>query len=338
MKEFNIGDIVYFEHGLKGRGKILEKNVWDDNNWYLLEMIDECNRGKGHNGGGSDLCIGKYKGGNCWYVPVDNSTIKLVAPANSESIHITRDGDKVHAIFKYEDRVVKHTEVKCHPDDTLDFFRGAKIALNRLSEEEKNEKKDDNEIKVGDTVKVVNKGRLYSTYYSWFNKYAPELASRYAYNGQIKKLSAEYEVLAVHEHELQNAILCAIQEKTDDSSAHPPIYLINTAGVRKSSHNSHLENIDGSFYGLIGQNTTLRDAEGIELSVGDVVEVTSATNGTNYGLAYVVKDKDFDFVMGIKGDCSSGTIDSSEWLVFKRKSYKALENGEKHDDIRAVLE
>ena len=69
-----------------------------------------------------------------------------------------------------------------------------------------------------------------------------------------------------------------------------------------------------------------------------MVEVTRAKSGIKYGLAYVVKDKDFDFVMGIKGDCSSGTIDSNEWLVFKRKSYKALENGEKHDDIRAVLE
>lgn len=337
MKEFNIGDIVYFEScGKKGISKILERNVGMNKKCYLLEMLDECNRGKGHNGIGA--CLGHYSGCNCLYAVMDDSSLKLVAPANSESIHITRDGDKVHAIFKYGNRVVKRTEAKCHPDDTFDFMTGARIAFERLSEDKKEEKKEDDEIKVGDIVKVVNKGYLYSTYYSWFDKYAPELASRYAYNGKIEKLSVEYEVLAVHEHESQNTTVCAIQEKTDDSPAHPPIYLIGIAGVRKSSHNSHLEDIDGNFYGLIGQITTLRDAKGIELSVGDVVELTSATSGLKYGLAYVVKDKDFAFVMGIKEACSFETIDSSEWSVFKRKSYKALENGERHDNIRAVLE
>lgn len=333
MKEFNIGDIIYFDDGHeKGIGEILEKNTEVLNRYYLLEILDECNRGSGYNG------IGRCKGENYRFVFMDYSSLKLVAPANSEFIHITRDGDKVHAILKCGSKIVKHTEEKSCLDDEFDFKTEAKIALDRVFEKVKADKKEDGVIKVGDIVKIVNKGYLYSAYYSWFDKYAPELASRYAYNGKIEKLSAEYEVLAVHEHESQNTTVCAIQEKTDDSPAHPPIYLIGTAGVRKSSHNSHLEDIGGRFYGVIGQSTTLRDAEGIELSVGDVVEVTSATNGINYGLAYVVKDKDFDFVMGIKEDCSSGTIDSSEWLVFKRKSYKALENGEKHDDIRAVLE
>ena len=337
MREFNIGDIVYFDRILvRGRGEILEKNVGANKSCYLLEMLDECNRGYGHNGSG--YCMGHYSEKNYWYVPMDDASLKLLQSANSEFIHITRDGDKVHAILKCGSKIVKHTEEKSCLDDEFDFKTEAKIAFDRVFEKVKADKKEDGVIKVGDIVKVVNEGYLYSAYYSWFDKYAPELASRYAYNGEIKKLSAEYEVLAVHEHGWQKTTVCAIQEKTDDSLVHPPIYLIGTAGLRKSSHNSHLENIDGSFYGLIGQNTTLRDIEGIELSVGDVVEVTSATNGTNYGLAYVVKDKDFDFVMGIKWDCSSGTIDSSEWLVFKRKSYKALENGEKHDDIRAVLE
>ena len=236
MKEFNIGDIVYFEHGLKGRGKILEKNVWDDKNWYLLEMTDECNRGKGHNGGGSDLCIGKYKGGNCWYVPADNSTIKLVAPANSESIHITRDGDKVHAIFKYGNRVVKRTEAKCHPADTFDFMTGAEIALKRLSEDEKEDTKEDDEIKVGDVVKIVDKGKMYSSYCDWFDEVCPELASRYAYRYSREMITpnGRYKVLEKHRHLLvPTDTLCAIQKYGEYSDKYDPIFLIGIKGIEK---------------------------------------------------------------------------------------------------------
>lgn len=234
MKGFNIGDIVYFEHGLKGRGKILEKNVGASNNCYLLEMLDECNRGKGHNGSG--YCLGNYTGSNCWYVLMHNPNIKLVEPANSESIHITRDGDKVHAIFKYGNRVVKRTEAKCHPDDTFDFMTGARIAFERLSEDKKEEKKEDDEIKVGDVVKIISKGKMYSSYCDWFDEFCPELASRYAYcyNGENDYPNRRYKVLAKHRHlRVPTDTLCAIQECGEYSDKRDPIFLIGIKGIER---------------------------------------------------------------------------------------------------------
>lgn len=235
MKKFNIGDIVYFEScGKKGKGKILEENVGMGKNCYLLEMLDECNRREGHNG--VSYCAGHYTGNNCWYVNMDGSSLKLVAPANSESIHITRDGDKVHAIFKYEDRVVKRTEAKCHPDDIFDFMTGVRIAFERLSEDEKEDTKEDDEIKVGDVVKIVDKGEMYSSYCDWFDEACPELASRYAYcyNRENDYPNGRYKVLTKHSHLLDpTTTLCAIQECGKYSDRYDPIFLINIKGIEK---------------------------------------------------------------------------------------------------------
>ena len=159
-----------------------------------------------------------------------------MAPASSESIHITRDGDKVHAIFKYENRVVKRTEAKCHPADTFDFMTGARIAFERLSEDEKEDTKEDDEIKVGDVVKIVDKGEMYSSYCDWFDEACPELASRYAYcyNRENDYPNGRYKVLTKHSHLLDpTTTLCAIQECGKYSDRYDPIFLINTKGIEK---------------------------------------------------------------------------------------------------------
>lgn len=235
MKEFNIGDIVYFEScGKKGISKILERNVGMNKKCYLIEMLDECNRGKGHNG--IDACLGHYSGCNCLYAAMDDPTIVLVAPANSESIHITRKGDKVHAIFKYGNRVVKRTEAKCHPADTFDFMTGAEIALKRLSEDEKEDTKEDDEIKVGDVVKIVDKGKMYSSYCDWFDEVCPELASRYAYRYSREMITpnGRYKVLEKHRHLLvPTDTLCAIQKYGEYSDKYDPIFLIGIKGIEK---------------------------------------------------------------------------------------------------------
>lgn len=227
MREFNIGDIVYFDFDAKrGRGKILEKDERDCNVEILVEMLDAHNKGTGHNG-----FTKKYKGNNCWYIPMDAPYLKLIHSANTESIHITCDGNKVHAILKHDGKVVKRAEARCHPDDVFDFETGAEIAFNRLFNEGKEDKKKDDEIKVGDIVRVVNKGRIYPTYYEWFDKYAPEFASRYAYcNTMTREM---YKVLAMHKHDFRNDMLYAIQEWDSFNGESSPIYLISADGIEK---------------------------------------------------------------------------------------------------------
>ena len=93
----------------------------------------------------------------------------------------------------------------------------------------------------------------------------------------------------------------------------------------------------GVFYGKLGTPTKMKDITGEPLFVGDVVELIS--KGSRIcGNKYITEADGKGFVMGIKDCCSAdGTIDD-KWIVIKRKSYEELENGEEHDDIKAILE
>lgn len=79
-----------------------------------------------------------------------------------QEIHITRKDNKVHAILKENDKVIKHTIAKCHPEDEFDFKVGSKLAYDRLFEKDNKDEKTKNakatkpkhEFKVGDKVRV----------------------------------------------------------------------------------------------------------------------------------------------------------------------------------------
>lgn len=82
--------------------------------------------------------------------------------SSRQEIHITRKDNKVHAILKENDKVIKHTIAKCHPEDEFDFKVGSKLAYDRLFEKNnKNESsknveatKPKHEFKVGDKVRI----------------------------------------------------------------------------------------------------------------------------------------------------------------------------------------
>ena len=65
-----------------------------------------------------------------------------------QEIHITRRNQEIHAILKENDKIIKHTVAKCHPEDEFDFKVGSKLAYDRLFE------KDKYEFKVGDKVRI----------------------------------------------------------------------------------------------------------------------------------------------------------------------------------------
>lgn len=79
-----------------------------------------------------------------------------------QEIHITRKDNKVHAILKENDKVIKHTIAKCHPEDEFDFKVGSKLAYDRLFEKDNKDEKTKNvkatkpkhEFKVGDKVRI----------------------------------------------------------------------------------------------------------------------------------------------------------------------------------------
>lgn len=333
MKKFNVGDIVYFNYGSrKGKGKILELNVGCCRDSFLVEMLDEYNKGMGHNGHYN--VTRKYKGNNCWFVPMNHDSLKLIARANSESIHITRDGNTVHAILKNDRRVVKRTEVKCHPDDTFDFETGARIAFERLfnSEEgikdksDKSVESDDLNIEVGDYIKIVDPGEEYLLYTSWFLKFEPGLLKKYVCEREGRRDSI-YKVVAKHPHgRFWHRMLYAIE----DVFSHI-VHLIGEPGIEKLKNGYLIDDVE-NFYGEIGTPTELKDSEGTELYVGDVVNI----HGVHVaGQCIVVKDENYPFVMGIKWSCANGKIKG--WDAIKVRSFKDLKDGEKIDNVKVVI-
>lgn len=55
---------------------------------------------------------------------------------------------------------------KCHPDDAFDFGEGFRVAMERFRENQKQKQED--EIKVGDTVEIVNPGNGFATDVDFF--------------------------------------------------------------------------------------------------------------------------------------------------------------------------
>lgn len=82
---------------------------------------------KGHNGNNDGMICDHGKG---WYVIPES--LKLIYPASNQSIHITTDGDIVHAILKDDGKIVKRAKAVCAPSDTFDLQTGAKLAFDRL--------------------------------------------------------------------------------------------------------------------------------------------------------------------------------------------------------------
>ena len=66
-----------------------------------------------------------------------------------QEIHITRKDNEVHAILKENDKVIKRTVAKCHPEDAFDFKVGSKLVYDRLFEK-------DNEDESRKTQKQTN--------------------------------------------------------------------------------------------------------------------------------------------------------------------------------------
>lgn len=98
-------------------------------------------------------------GWNCWEDMLD-----LVKHQN-ETIVIYRNDNKVVALDK---TTGEKAEAKCNPADEFDFRTGAKLAFNRLMDEDVNPDNGVREVKrkakTGEYVKVVNEKSVFNTY------------------------------------------------------------------------------------------------------------------------------------------------------------------------------
>lgn len=94
----------------------------------------------------------KLVGGGCWHYDE-----RYLAPAKSNRIVIYTDKKDPSKVIAKDVPTGKTGVAKCSPEDTFDFYTGAKLAMNRLLGVEKmgtDEKIE--EIEIGDTVEFIS--------------------------------------------------------------------------------------------------------------------------------------------------------------------------------------
>lgn len=167
--------------------------------------------------------------------------------SGKRSVHITWDGESknVIAVYKVGNDVVDRRVASCHPDDTFDFFTGAKLALERVEvNSDFEEHTESDEIKIGDIVTVVNEGQGYSTYPEWFTKNGyEEFLPRYAYGVRHFKTtlgfgeSDTFKVIGKESTPFDGDILMITPDYSNPkvlySEHEDSVFLINEEGVKK---------------------------------------------------------------------------------------------------------
>lgn len=169
----------------------------------------------GHNG------FGLNRDGNendCWYV--DENSLSLA----TETIVIYRNGNIVTALDK---STGKRAEAHCNPADEFDFRVGAKLAFKRLTEDKGDKPVEDNEIKVGDTVIVVNLLKTYSSYAGWTG--LKEYIGNYVLVKRPLK-DKKYIVRNIAKHDTFDSTLALIQDLDTTQ-----VFIIGIDGIGKAN-------------------------------------------------------------------------------------------------------
>lgn len=114
---------------------------------------------------------------------------------------------------------------KCSPEDTFDLYTGAKLAIDRLFDKEKQEEntqKINYKSWIGKKVRVIDNGFSFSTHLDWVKEHAPEYIGEYSYNHSPEN-GAVGEVVAV---DIEGRLFIEVEENVFSS-----FYLIALKGV-----------------------------------------------------------------------------------------------------------
>ena len=132
-------------------------------------------------------------------------------------------------VTKYFGEFDRRTMVRCSPEDEFDIGEGIKVAMQRLLE--------DDEIRVGDTVKIVNPGLGNATMPYGFFKDVP---LKYVVNFRYGVVSERDEVGKVVQFLSDNTVLVQVDfghyEGNEEFSTLPcekPVYCLYTVGLKK---------------------------------------------------------------------------------------------------------
>lgn len=125
---------------------------------------------------------------------------------------------------------------KCHPDDAFDFGEGFRVAMERFKEKQKKE----DEIKVGDTVEIVDPGEGFSTDVDFFkNNNLIDYGMKYRY-GVVSNKGTIGKVVYIGRDEYLNKNY-VVEVKNEHYEGNPmyrtlscdPCYLMLEKGIKK---------------------------------------------------------------------------------------------------------
>ena len=361
-----IGDMVKFRKGKTiATGKIVAEDENSIGKYFVIKMTGKF-KGSGH------TCEGIYD--TCDYWHAYESMIVSVEPC--EEIHITRDGDTVHAIMKKDGKVTYRAKAVCSPEDKFNFLVGASMAYARLIESavEINDPPEYVEIISKNGKYIFSAGEICKV--DSFNTHSEEYLLERVSDGLMQCVrkndtlpinavsrtakSGEYIMIRkgkeFYKHDKSG---CAMKVESSDEtyacvSKNPEIdagywdyphdrYVVLEGYQPQKRFIPHLEDKDsGKHYGIIGSETPLKEATGKKLYVGDLVAAIRLKDGKIFNdQEFVVCSNTVNgkkaFVMGI-ASCCTKTGEIEKFIVVKQKSYKDLYNGQIAGYIKAVLE
>lgn len=168
-----------------------------------------------------------------------NELIGATKPNNNAPKNIKGDYDlSIHGnkIVLVDNKDGTTVEAKCHPDDGFDIGVGIKEAFKKLNQKREEIKKENQEPKLGDLVKIVDSGETYTSYIQGFTGDNAKYAVKYRYgvvpkNGTkgtiVSKINENIYFIEVHKGN------CLGDPRFNDLSCTDAIYVIGKKGLRK---------------------------------------------------------------------------------------------------------
>lgn len=226
---------------------------------------------------------------------------ELITP---ETIIIASDGKTTTAWLKQGKKTVKTAIAKCSPEDEFNLEIGAKLALDRLFEQEP--KKEELKYKVGDRVRIVKK----------------KIGENWNPEGAMDKwLGQTMTIKSVREIGMR----CYKMKEDDELWCWYP-WMIE--GLAKQL----VINSSGYWCGIVGTPTGLKDISGKDLFVGDIVRV--GTDNT-MRLVYMVEPLKDEFQpSGCGFGWKKNGADVNGWKVEKLVDWIECKSGDKLGNCR----
>lgn len=210
--KFKVGDIVEI---------IGNENCHDFEIGERVKLYREYNDGLSlyYCNGGMAFRAEKLNGSKIQGDIVRTSDMKLVSA--DKVLTITTSADKTTLTDG-----THTTTIKRYHDDKPNEQNAVAIVIDKYYQELKDIEKAEKLPKVGDTVKIIDDGRTYSTYDTWFTKYNIDI--KYALkwkHGESPNNGEIYKIVAIYPHDkYMNTTLALVEDERN-------CYIINIEGI-----------------------------------------------------------------------------------------------------------